>query len=173
LLILIGPIVVFSSFGLPTTTSDIYCCAFFIISSFMDSDTRVLVPAVHTCPVLLTTFQTADLAASSISTSSKMMYGDLPPNSSATRLKSWLAFSIIFVPVAPEPVNDIIRTLGWPDKGVPTPSPSPLTRLNTPLGTSAASNISARIIAANGVSSDGFNTTGDPAAIAADNFNDV
>ena len=49
-----------------------------------------------------------------------------------------------------------MRTLGCSDKGFPTPAPSPLTRLNTPLGTPTLSKISAKITAANGVSSDGL-----------------
>ena len=101
------------------------------------------------------------------------MYGDLPPSSNDTFLKSLAAFSIILEPVGPDPVNDIMRTLGCSDKGFPTPAPSPLTRLNTPLGTPTLSKISAKITAANGVSSDGLSTTGLPAANAAANFNDV
>lgn len=66
-----------------------------------------------------------------------------------------------------------MRTLGCSDKGFPTPAPSPLTRLNTPLGTPTLSKISAKIAAASGVSSDGLSTTGLPAANAAANFNDV
>ena len=53
------------------------------------------------------------------------------------------------------------------------PDPSPLTKLNTPLGTPTLSKISAKIIAANGVSSDGFKTTGLPAANAAANLSEV
>src|SRR5699024_1984414 len=113
------------------------------------------------------------LAAFSTSTSSKITNGDLPPNSNETFLKSCAAFSIIFLPVGPEPVNDIMRTSGCSLNGLPTPSPSPFTKLNTPFGTPAFSNISAKMIAANGVSSDGFNTTGEPAAKAPANFNDV
>ena len=79
-------------------------------------------------------------------------------------MKSFAAFSIFFEPVGPEPVNDIILTFGCSLKGFPTPDPSPLTKLNTPLGTPTLSKISAKIIAANGVSSDGFKTTGLPAA---------
>ena len=97
------------------------------------------------------------LAASLISTSSRTIYGDLPPSSNDTFLKSLAAFSIILEPVGPDPVNDIMRTLGCSDKGFPTPAPSPLTRLNTPLGTPTLSKISAKITAAN----------------AAANFNDV
>ena len=62
-------------------------------------------------------------------------------------MKSLEAFSIIFEPVRPEPVNDIILTFGCSLSGLPTPSPSPLTRLNTPFGTPTLSNISAKITA--------------------------
>ena len=79
-------------------------------------------------------------------------------------MKSFAAFSMILDPVGPEPVNDIILTLGCSLNGFPTPSPSPLTKLNTPLGTPTLSKISAKIIAANGVSSEGLRTTGLPAA---------
>src|SRR5699024_5885314 len=123
--------------------------------------------------VLVTTLPVAALAAPSISASSKIIYGDLPPNSSDTFLKSSAAFLMMLAPVGPEPVNDIILTFGCSLSGLPTPWPSPFTKLNTPFGTPALSNISAKIIAANGVSSDGFNTTGLPAANAADNLREV
>ena len=79
-------------------------------------------------------------------------------------MKSLEAFPLFFEPVRPEPVNDIILTFGCSLSGLPTPSPSPLTRLNTPFGTPTLSNISSKITAANGVSSEGFRTTGLPAA---------
>src|SRR5699024_8300605 len=169
----IGPTFVPSSRGSPTLTWLNFSLTAVKNSSFILAGTNVLVPALHTCPVLLTTLPVAALAAPSISASSKIIYGDLPPNSNDTFLKSSAAFFIILAPVGPDPVKDIILTFGCSLSGFPTPWPSPFTKLNTPLGTPTLSNISAKIIAANGVSSDGFNTTGLPAAKAAANFNEV
>ena len=56
--------------------------------------------------------------------------------------------------------------------GFPTPDPSPLTKLNTPLGTPTLSKF-LQNNCANGVSSDGFKTTGLPAANAAANLSEV
>src|SRR5699024_11923455 len=100
---------------------------------------NVLVPAVQTWPVLLTTLPVAALAAPSISASSKMIYGDLPPNSNDTFLKSSAAFFIILAPVGPDPVNDIILTFGCSLSGFPTPWPSPLDRKSTRLNSSHVS----------------------------------
>src|SRR5699024_11262329 len=55
----------------------------------------------------------------------------------------------------------------------PTSSPVQFTKLKTPLGTSASSKISVKIIAAKGVSSEGFNTTVHPAANALASLVDV
>ena len=70
-LLIIGPTCVPSSLGSPTLTE--LNCAFtaFKKSSLILFGTNTRVPAVHTCPVLLTTLPVVALAASSISTSSK------------------------------------------------------------------------------------------------------
>lgn len=49
---------------------------------------------------------------------------------------------------------------------LPTVGPSPLTRLNAPAGTPASCRMSASTSALTGVNSEGFNTTGHPAAKA-------
>jgi hypothetical protein len=48
------------------------------------------------------------------------------------------------------PVNDTMSMLGVAGIAAPTVGPSPLTRLNTPLGTPAACRISAKISAEKG-----------------------
>ena len=55
---------------------------------------------------------------------------------------------------------------GWADRYAPTFSPSPLTRLKTPAGTPASSRASAKTIALNGETSEGFTTIVHPAAKA-------
>ena len=106
------------------------------------------------------------LTAVSKSASSRMMLADLPPSSWATRLTVGAAFCATRTPARVEPVKDIMSTSGCWLSAVPTPGPSPLTRLNTPAGTPAASRISAKIIASNGAISLGLSTIVQPAARA-------
>src|SRR5699024_1414634 len=124
-------------------------------------------------PELKVTFDTAFLAASFISISSSTIIGDFPPSSKGTFLTVFAAFSVIFCPVTPEPVNEIKSISGWELILYPTTSPVPFTKLNTPFVTPPASKTSANITAANGVNSDGFNTTVQPAATALASFVDV
>ena len=63
--------------------------------------------------------------------------------------------------------------LGCSLNGLPTPSPSPFTKLNTPLGTPTLSKISAKIIAANGVFQKVLTRLDYLPQNAAANFNDV
>ena len=70
------------------------------------------------------------------------------------------------MPARVEPVKLTMSTWGCDDSAVPTPAPSPLTRLKTPAGTPAASRISARIIAQPGASSLGLRIIVSPAASA-------
>jgi hypothetical protein len=76
----------------------------------------------------------------------------------------------IAMPARVEPVKLTMSTSRWLDSATPTPGPSPLTRLNTPAGTPAASMISARMIAQEGASSDGFRIIVSPAASAGATF---
>ena len=63
-------------------------------------------------------------------------------------------------------MKDIISISLCEDIASPTIGPSPLTKLNTPAGTPASSNISANKMAFKGAISDGFNTIVQPAARA-------
>src|SRR3546814_16129122 len=117
------------------------------------------VGALQDCPVLLK--QCAALAATCFgrSASANTMFGDLPPSSRVTRLTVSAAALVTAVPARVEPVNDIMSMPGWRDIASPTVGPSPLTRLNTPLGKPTSSPISANSIADSGAISDGFSTT--------------
>ena len=71
------------------------------------------------------------------------------------------------MPARVEPVNDIMSIPGWADSATPTVGPSPpFTRLNTPAGAPASSSISAKMMALNGATSEGFRTIVQPAARA-------
>ena len=95
-----------------------------------------------------------------------MMLGDLPPNSWCTRLTVGAALRATSMPARVEPVNDTMSTSGWLAMAAPTVGPSPLTRLNTPGGTPAASRISVQMRAENGAISEGFKTIVQPTASA-------
>ena len=75
---------------------------------------------------------------------------------------------MIFLPVATLPVNEILRTSGWPESSAPT-LPGPAMTLITPAGRMSFS-ISATINELSGVNSDGLATTVLPASSAGANF---
>ncbi|MCY1549686.1 hypothetical protein D9M68_858670 [compost metagenome] len=91
---------------------------------------------------------------------------DLPPSSWATRLTVSAAALATAMPARVEPVNDTMSISGWLDMAAPTDGPSPLIRLNTPLGVPASSMISAKISALSGASSLGLRIMVQPAAMA-------
>jgi hypothetical protein len=76
------------------------------------------------------------------------------------------AFFATSVPARVEPVKDTMSISGWEESGAPTFGPSPLRRLNTPLGTPASCMTFAQSTALNGEYSEGFNTMVQPAASA-------
>ncbi len=71
------------------------------------------------------------------------------------------------IPARVEPVKLTMSTSGCEESCEPTPTPSPFTRLNTPLGKPASCMISAKTMAFSGLSSDGFSTMVQPAMAAA------
>ena len=71
------------------------------------------------------------------------------------------------MPARVDPVKLIMSMSLCDDIWLPTPTPSPFTRLNTPLGKPASSINSAKIIASSGLSSEGFSTIVQPDTIAA------
>ena len=74
------------------------------------------------------------------------------------------------MPVAVEPVNDNLRTVGLAVSSAPMSAADPVMTLNTPGGTPARSASSASASAENGVCDAGFSTTAHPAAIAGPAF---
>ena len=122
--------------------------------------------ALQDCPVLFIMCSTPRVTAGSRSASSRMMLGDLPPSSCATRFTLGAASIATCVPARVEPVKDIMSTSGCLDSAAPTLGPAPLTRLNTPAGTPASCMISAHTCAERGAISLGFSTTVQPTASA-------
>ena len=100
-----------------------------------------------------------------MSASSSRMFGDLPPSSWCTRF-TVAAARATSTPARVDPVKDTRSMSGCALIAAPTLGPSPLTRLNTPGGTPAASRISAKMMPENGATSEGFSTTVQPTASA-------
>ena len=101
------------------------------------------------------------------------MFPPLPPSSKQTLLIVSAAFFEISLPARVEPVKETKLISGWLDISVPTPAPSPLTKLNTPGGNPASSIISANNIADNGANSDGLSIIVQPVANAGTTFKPI
>ena len=108
-------------------------------------------------------------SSSSATTSSKKMLGDLPPSSSVTGIRFWLAYCMISRPVVVSPVKAILAMRGEDASGLPASRPKPLTMLSTPGGSRSPIRPAHTMIAA-GVCSAGFSTTQFPAASAGASF---
>ena len=80
---------------------------------------------------------------------------------------------MISFPALVDPVKEIISISGWPDICVPTPAPSPLTKLKTPFGKPASSIISANNIGEIGAISGGLRIIVHPVAKAGITFNTI
>ena len=104
------------------------------------------------------------------SASAKTTFAPLPPSSSATFFSVSAAALVIAIPARVEPVKDTMSTSGWVESCVPTPAPSPFTRLKTPGGSPASCTISAKTMDEIGAISEGFSTTLLPARIAGITF---
>ncbi len=87
--------------------------------------------AIQVWPEFTTTWLKPPPTASTRSASSRIISGDLPPNSSPTRLMVSAATDPIRRPVPVEPVNDTLSTSGWATSASPTSAPVPVRRLNT------------------------------------------
>src|SRR6516225_8627103 len=118
----------------------------------------------------MNTPKSAPSTAASQSASAKKTFGDLPPNSSVTRLSVSAALFTMIFPTAALPVNATLSTPGCATSAAPVTSPTPFTTLTTPGGSPTSSNQFATSSAVNGVCSAGFSTLVHPAAIAGANF---
>src|ERR1700744_4329201 len=161
-----GPICVPSAKGSPTLMDSAAALAICVASSCLALGTNMRDGALQDWPELDIMFFTPCEAAFFRSASSSTMFGDLPPNSCATRFTVSAAALATAIPARVEPVNDIMSMPGCEDIASPTGGPSPLMRLNTPLGTPASCMICAQIIASIGAISDGFRIMVQPAASA-------
>mmetsp|Transcript_28626 Transcript_28626/g.53917 ORF Transcript_28626/g.53917 Transcript_28626/m.53917 type:complete len:204 (-) Transcript_28626:452-1063(-) len=150
----------------PTVTLPATAAASSTAASYLPRCTSIRLGALQLWPVLFIMCRTPRLTALS-SASSKMTLAPLPPSSRCTRFSVSAAFFEIRRPARDEPVKLTMSTSLCPDRAVPTPGPSPFTRLKTPAGKPASSIISAKIMALCGDSSDGFRTMVQPAMAAA------
>ena len=102
-------------------------------------------------------------------TSSKKMFGLLPPSSRVTEFRFSEAYCMISRPVVVSPVKATFATRSLLASGLPASTPKPLTMFSTPSGSrSPISWANSRIEA--GVCSAGLRTTQLPAAIAGASF---
>ena len=92
------------------------------------------------CPVCEYARRSASGTALSRSASSQTTNGALPPSSSVTALSCRAACSAIHSPVAVEPVNAILRLIGFVTISAPTVRPGPVTTFSTPGGMPASTN---------------------------------
>ena len=94
--------------------------------------------AQQSWPVLAKTLIGDSAAARSQLASAKTMFGDLPPNSSDTRLMSSAPNFMMVAPTSVEPVKPILRTSGWVANALPASAPLPGNTCSTPSGRPAS-----------------------------------
>ena len=158
--------VVSAALGSPTRTRSAAPLAMLAASSMRAFGTSIRVGALQDWPELVHMPNTSREMAAAKSASSRMMLADLPPSSCATRFTVGAALRATSTPARVEPVNDTMSTSGCEEMAAPTVGPSPFTRLKTPAGTPASSSTSAKRMALNGATSEGFSTIVQPAAKA-------
>ena len=107
-----GPISVSVFSPSPSFRDLVLARSFCVNSSFTFSCTMTLLAAVQRCPVVPKAPQTTPSTARSISASSIMMIGFLPPSSSDTRFMSLAHSPIIHFPVSRLPVNEMALISG-------------------------------------------------------------
>ena len=104
-------------------------------------------------------------ASSAAITSSKKMFGDLPPSSVDDGMRFWAAYCMISRPVTVSPVKAILAMRLLEASALPISAPGPLTMFSTPGGTTSAMT-SASLRIDHGVGEAGLTTVQLPAASA-------
>jgi hypothetical protein len=123
--------------------------------------------AVQASPPLRILAISAPSTAASMSASSKMMNGALPPSSIEQFTTASAAWRSRTRPTSVDPVKDSLRTRGSCSMADTTaPDFRVVSTLTTPSGTPASASRSAMYSAVSGVSSAGLSTTVQPAASA-------
>src|SRR5262245_45507122 len=120
--------------------------------------------ALHTWPQFVKAPRARFSATFAGSTSRSTIAGSLPPSSRVTRFRSGAAACATFLPVATEPVKEILRTAGCAVIQPPSSFP-PETMLITPAGTTSR-RISPSRSVESGVYGEGFSTIVFPASSA-------
>ena len=113
--------------------------------------------AMQTWPLLTNEAKKIFLATAFGSTSSMTIAGSLPPSSSVTRFSVAAALASTFLPVATEPVNEILSMPGCSVIQAPSSSP-PASTLTTPAGNTSFM-ISPTFSVGSGVYGDGLRIT--------------
>ena len=119
---------------------------------------------MQTCPALEKLDQNSCSATFSTSASASTIEASLPPSSSVMRFKSLLAPSMIFLPVAVEPVKVILSIPGWLVIIGPSSS-GPVMMLTVPAGTTSLISSAMRSVVS-GVKGEGLSTMVQPATSA-------
>ena len=109
-------------------------------------------------------------SASSMSASSKMTAGFLPPSSRLIFLNLGATCPAMRAPVTVPPVKDTAAMSGWVTMASPTSGPNPCKMLKTPSGNPASLIHVLNRYAVTGVNSEGLATTQFPAAKAGATF---
>src|SRR6218665_7059 len=128
----------------------------------MDSCTNNREPATHDCPLPSKMPSATAATAASTSASANRIWGDLPPNSSATGISFLAAISPMRLPLSVPPVKDTIRTKGWATSAAPAPCPVPGRTFRIPSGSPACNAMRATASPVEGVTSDGLRMTALP-----------
>ena len=108
----IGPWVVLSASGSPTTISEAAAAARTSTFAICERDTSMRVGALQDWPRLRKAAPTPSGTARLSSASGRMIFGDLPPSSWATRLTVGAAACATRTPARVEPVIEIMSTCG-------------------------------------------------------------
>ena len=124
------------------------------------------VPAEQIWPLFMYRPNSAVATAASRSTSSKMMWGDLPPSSRVTVFRFDADIWTMSRPVTYSPVKAILSTPGCEASAAPAVGPKPGTTFSTPSGSPASAVRRASSSEVMGVCSAGFKTTVLPQASA-------